>query len=784
MTIRKATIFFIAMVCLTAIASVKTVHGSFLDTGTIHIGVLAKLGKENCFQQWNPTATYLKEKFPEHNVQIVCLDFEEIDKVVADKHVDFTITNPSVYVNLEYKHGATRISTLKNKRSDKSYTYFGGVIFYRADRKDIKTVEDLKGKGFMAVAENSFGGWQVSYRYLKDRGIDPYNDFQSLQFKGRHDAVVMDILNASADAGCVRTDTLERMAAEGKIDLHDIAILDPQSRDADFNFFRTTRLYPEWPLAKAKHTGQELARRVALAMMQMPDNSIAAFYSQSRGWTIPLEYHDVHDALRLLKIAPYEAFGTITYRQLYQQYKAWIYISVIFFACTFCGITLVLVLNKRLNSAIVDLESEHQQRALIVADLNEFKLTLEQTLDCVFMFSPDDLQFIYANQGALDQVGYSRIELLNMVAVDIKTDFTEIQFRALVEPLMENPQKSLTFTTSHRKKDGTFIPVEIYLRYIIPPQKRGRFVAIVRDITLRQQRDREREQLQSKLLHEQKLASVGQLAAGIAHEINTPTQYLGSNIDFLKEAFEDISGLITHYDLLLKATRKNQVSQQLITAAENSAEEVDWPYLEEEIPLAIKQSIDGLKQVSSIVLAMKNFSHPGKTEKEMTNLNDLLQTTLTVSRNEWKLLADPFLDLDPQLPQVACMRNEIGQVFLNIIVNAAHAIADKLGENPEGKKGKIRIVSRVEGSIVKLTFTDSGCGISKENLQKIFDPFFTTKEVGKGTGQGLTISYDIITSKHGGTLEATSEEGVGTTFTIALLVNPPQMSDSEENHND
>ncbi|MFT5699649.1 MAG: two-component system NtrC family sensor kinase [Desulforhopalus sp.] len=201
-------------------------------------------------------------------------------------------------------------------------------------------------------------------------------------------------------------------------------------------------------------------------------------------------------------------------------------------------------------------------------------------------------------------------------------------------------------------------------------------------------------------------------------------------------------------------------------------EEADWSYLKEEVPQAIKQSIDGVTQVSSIVLAMKSFSHPGGTDKEPTDLNLLIDTTLTVSRNEWKYWVDPILQLDPTLPQVPCMRSEIGQVFLNIFVNAAHSIIENLGTNPEGKKSKLTISSRQKDNFAIITVTDSGCGISKENLAKIFDPFFTTKEVGKGTGQGLTIAHDIVANKHGGSLDVTSEEGIGTTFTISLPVKP------------
>jgi len=743
-------------------------HSSVYDSTTINIGILADTGKETCHKRWDLTAVYLTSQLPEYKAQIVCLNFDEFEQAMQDKLLDFTISNPSVYVNLAYDYGVSRIAT-----ANAFHHQFGGVIFYKADRHDINSVEDFKKKTFMAVAEDSFGGWQAAWRYLKERGIDPHKDFKKLLFAGRHDAVVMEVLSGRADAGTVRTNTLERMAAEGKIDLSDFEIFDPQEMTPQFSFLRTTRLYPEWPLAKVQHTPLELAKKVAIIMMQMPPDGVAARTSLSGGWTIPLDYHLINEALQVLRVAPYERFGTLTYRQLYQQYRNWILITVIFLFCTFVGLTVSFILNKKLHSALAALEAEHQQRAAVVADLEEFKLTLDQTLDCVFMFSADSLQYIYANQGALNHLGYSLEELLTMTPFDVKPDLTEDQFRSMLAPLKKRPETSLTYTTKHRRKDGTIVPVEIFLQHITPPEKQGRFVSILRDITIRQQKEAEKEHLQKKLLQEQKLASVGQLAAGIAHEINTPAQYLGSNIDFLNETFAEITNLITQYEQLLELAKDQAVAPQLISTIEHSIEEMDWPYLKEEIPQAITQSLEGVQQVSSIVLAMKNFSHPGSTEKELTDLNKLILTTLTVSRSEWKLILDPILQLDPQVPPVQCLRNEIGQVFLNIIINAAHSIAEKQGEDGKDKKGKLTITSTRSNDAVVLTLSDTGAGITRENLAKIFDPFFTTKAVGKGTGQGLAISHDIIINKHKGTLDVESEEGAGTTFTITLPISSP-----------
>ena len=275
---------------------------------------------------------------------------------------------------------------------------------------------------------------------------------------------------------------------------------------------------------------------------------------------------------------------------------------------------------------------------------------------------------------------------------------------------------------------------------------------------------KEKEILQSQLLQAHKLESVGQLASGIAHEINTPTQFVSSNVSFLDEAFADLSSC---FKSLTEAADEGRLTPELLRDA---MEEADWAYLNEEIPKAIRQSREGLERVTSIVRAMKEFSHPGGQDAEQSDVNHLIETTVTVARNEWKYSAEVILRLAPNLPAIPCIDGAIGQVLLNLLVNAAQAISEKLGRTPEGGKGTITITSELAGKEVLIHIADTGCGIPDEYRARIFEPFFTTKEVGKGTGQGLAIAYDVITRKHGGSLSFTSVTGEGTTFTIRLPV--------------
>ncbi len=291
---------------------------------------------------------------------------------------------------------------------------------------------------------------------------------------------------------------------------------------------------------------------------------------------------------------------------------------------------------------------------------------------------------------------------------------------------------------------------------------------IINDIT-------ERKRLETQLLQSQKLEAIGQLAAGIAHEINTPMQYVGDNTRFLKESFENLIGLLNKSSQLLGSKQDGFFNPNLVEETAQAFLSSDLEFLSREIPVAIAQTLEGISRVSEIVRAMKEFSHPSDQEKTETNINEAILNTITVARNEWKYVADTETVLDPNLPPVPCLRGEFNQVILNLLVNAAHAIGDVVGDGSE-RKGKITVVTRQEGNWVQITVADTGTGIAPEIHSKIFDPFFTTKEVGKGSGQGLAIAHDVIVKKHGGILTFETEVGKGTRFMVRLpLVPEPKM---------
>jgi signal transduction histidine kinase len=274
---------------------------------------------------------------------------------------------------------------------------------------------------------------------------------------------------------------------------------------------------------------------------------------------------------------------------------------------------------------------------------------------------------------------------------------------------------------------------------------------------------------EQELRQAQKLEAVGALAAGIAHEINTPVQYIGDNIHFIDDAFKDLLGIQLQYEELLRTIKEKGPLEELADAIAAAVDAVDIPFLVKEIPKAILQSLDGVNRVGKIVKAMREFSHPGTSEKTYVDVNRALESTLTISRNEWKYVADVETDLAPDLPLLLCLPGEINQVFLNIIVNASHAISDVTDAGNKGK-GQIRLATRAQNGKMEIRISDSGGGIPEDVRHRIFDPFFTTKKVGKGTGQGLAIARSVVVDKHQGAIRFESEAGRGTTFIIELPI--------------
>ena len=579
------------------------------DPETVRIGVLANRGPERCLEKWNPTAEYLTAEIPGYRFVIKPLRHDEVGPAVERAEVDFILTNPSSYVELERLYGASRIVTLKNLHLGKTYTVYAAAIFRRSDRNDIHDLRDLKGKAFMAVDGESFGGWQMAWRELKQHGIDPRRDFSDLEFGGTHDAVVYAVREGKADAGTVRADTLERMAMEGKIRLEEFQVVqERRGAKAGLPFPHSTHVYPEWPLAKAARTSDELAERVAAALESMSADSAAAQAARCAGWTIPHNYQAVHECLKELGIGPYRDYGKVTVGAVVRRYWPWLAGAV--GLLMLAGVVSVHVtrLNRKLRHALSQYRSE----------LAERKRT-EQSL-------------------------------------------------------------------------------------------------------------RKSEQLRAE---SEKLAAVGRLAAGVAHEINNP-----------------LTGVLTFSHLLREKENLDEQDKQ-------------------DLALIIRETT----RASEIVRGLLDFARERPALKETLDVNDVIRRTVQLLGSQKAFPRITVSErLQEDLPRVDGDMNQLQQVFLNLSLNACEAMQDG---------GTLTITTSVQDRKVLVKVADTGCGIKREHLGQIFEPFFSTKPVGQGTGLGLSVTYGIV-QQHGGALQVESEVGHGTTFTVVLPSAEGKRSESHD----
>ncbi len=340
---RHALIVILLAVALAAPAAATA------QAADVEIGVLAKRGPERALERWQPTADYLTAAVPGHRFEVVPLDFDAIFEAVKGGEVDFVLANSSIYVTMAARHGVSRIATLRNTDGPCG-DCFGGVIFTRADNDEIREIGDLRGRSFMAVDPTSLGGFQMAWRTLQEQGIDVHREFAELRFGGTHDAVVHAVLAGEVAAGTVRTDTLERMAREGRLSLGEVRVINPRT-ESGFGFLLSTRLYPEWPMARLADTDLELSRQVAVALMDMAADAPAARAGLYAGWEVPQNYQPVRELQRILRIGPYEGHGSFSLRDVLARYWPVVVLLALLLVVLTAGNLVFSRLIRRLRSS-------------------------------------------------------------------------------------------------------------------------------------------------------------------------------------------------------------------------------------------------------------------------------------------------------------------------------------------------------------------------------------------------------------------------------------------------
>ncbi|MDQ7075719.1 MAG: PhnD/SsuA/transferrin family substrate-binding protein [Gammaproteobacteria bacterium] len=696
------------------------------DEADIKIGVLSHRGEAATRATWSPTADYLTHAIKGYRFEIVPLNFSQVDPAVASGTVDFVLVNPGIYVNLEVRYRVSRIATLNNQGSGVPYNVFGGVIFTRADREDIKRLSDLVGKRLMAVDKTSLGGFQMAWRELQQQGINPYQDLAEVRFAGIHDRVVQAVLAGEVDVGTVRTDILERMAADGLIQLDQFRIIHSQHHE-HFLYVHSSSLYPEWPFSKVNHTSAELAQRVALALLNMPLGHRASQTGHYTGWTFPLNYQPVHDLFKELHLAPYDSMGKFTIWDAVRQYWHWLLIGLLFLLFMVVMILWVLRLNRALKVAQSRLQHQHElildsvSDGIYGVDLEGNSTFLNRAMERITGWNAEDL------------IGKNQHQILHHTHAD-GSHFPDDE--CPVYQTYKDNQPRFIADDTFWKKDGSCFSVEYSSTPLKDEQgKTVGSVVVFRDISLRKGVEAELRQHQQELAHVARLSTMGEMVSGIAHEINQPLTAIATNAQALIRCVESgQTGLEQFVDVM----------ERIVNQATHAGE---------------------------VIRELRSFVRKEPPQLLLIDLSQVVREATLLFSTE---IHQAGIKLELQLGAVALInaqRIQIEQVILNLARNAIEAMSDELLEN---KRLLIRVRMR-NSQQVELSVRDSGPGLSHLIEGQLFDPFVTTKE--KGMGLGLSISHSII-EHHGGTLSVVSHtEGV--TFVVILPIAELEKGEKE-----
>ncbi len=667
--------------------------------------------------------------------EILPLEFDAFDTALAQQRVDFIILNPAFYIEMEHRHGVSRIATLQNRDfQNRSHTRFGSAIFVR-EKSPINTLADLRHQRVSAVHPHSLGGWLMGLKRLKESGINESDLI--LSFEGTHDQVVWRVLSGQADAGGVRSDTLERMAASGVIELSQLRVLEPLAIEG-FAFRSSTPLLPEWPFAQAKHTPATLAEKVAIALIRIDSHHPANRAAQIGGWTIPLDYQPVHDLMRTLKRGPYSHLAEPTLLELLRRH--WVATTLALIALAALGYAAVertrqnRLLTRRVEERTRELHHSQAEIASIAESMGEGLLA----------FEPDGT-LLLANPAAMAILGLSR------QAIAAHLNHAGFPFDQIRTHLNNGIQGR--YSGQWRAHDETAHQLRLILTPLNGPWGRCGVVAVFEDITEEHEAKDRLTQLNRTL--EAKVSEK-------IEEIRTKERLLSEQARLVAMA-EMMSAIAHHWR---QPINNVAVLAQDLSEAEAYGE-LDRAYLQQ----GVKKIMQELHALSATIDRFGRFFLPDTHAAPFRAKAAIEETCALVGTQFDQLEIALTCHIPDTLSHMEIMgyAGEFQQALLNLLLNAKDAILARREQLQGRHPGEITLTLSRERQMLLIRICDNGTGIDPEVRDRLFDPYFTTKRRTEGAGVGLYMVKMLVEkSMHGQIAPMTEKAGQGACLGIWL----------------